>query len=473
MRRRLALALLACPLLLPGQAEFRVYTEHPRLFLEPDRLRRLERDVGRETIRWRRLAQLVADGAPLTEPDVAHALVYRLTGREEIGRRAIAGVERAVAAGTLGSPGRLRQAALVFDWCYDLLDDQQRTDLAPVIGEEAARRAELAGLEVAPVRDGVLAAIAVADDWDGSEAVLGAFLDGQWRQEILPIVGEITDDTESLIALLEICHAVRHNLERNLWVDAPGVFDTLPASRVLSYEPGSIETDEGRLRLSALGPSDAEARERDAVLGRIAEMMLVAYAPNPRGSQFLQGWLHNDSYTLTGQLGALYEFLWINPYLPGLSPAAGLNLAYDSTRGRLFARTGWEEDDYRLFYSNDGLRILRGSGERVPADELDHLVLPGATVMPAIEDKRFEAPVEAGESFTPRIYLIGLKSGGRYSIRVNRNDWRLVRADGGGILEIFSDPANGVPEIKFDKPVKIQLRRALEDPPGRKRPTLN
>ena len=156
-----------------------------------------------------------------------------------------------------------------------------------------------------------------------------------------------------------------------------------------------------------------------------------------------------------------------------MSPAAGLNLSYDPVRGRLFARTGWDEDDYRLSYSKDGLRILRGSGEQVPADEMEHLVLPGATVSQAIEDKRFEVPVEAGEGMMPRIYLVGLKSGGRYSIRVNRADWRLVRADPGGILEVFSDPANGVPEIKVDKPVRIQLRRALEDPPGRKRPTLN
>ncbi|MEZ5364047.1 MAG: hypothetical protein R2748_17335 [Bryobacterales bacterium] len=42
-------------------------------------------------------------------------------------------------------------------------------------------------------------------------------------------------------------------------------------------------------------------------------MLLVAYDISLRDLQFLQGFLRNDSFTLTGPLGAFYEFLWINP----------------------------------------------------------------------------------------------------------------------------------------------------------------
>ena len=41
----------------------------------------------------------------------------------------------------------------------------------------------------------------------------------------------------------------------------------------------------------------------------------------------LQGWLMHDSFMLKSTFGAPYEFLWANPYQPGLSyypRAAGL-----------------------------------------------------------------------------------------------------------------------------------------------------
>ncbi|MEZ5397160.1 MAG: hypothetical protein R2724_30885 [Bryobacterales bacterium] len=111
-------------------------------------------------------------------------------------------------------------------------------------------------------------------------------------------------------------------------------FQTLPMARILSYLPGAELSDEGGLRRRAT--SDGSARE--LALGRIAEMLLVAYDISLRDLQFLQGFLRNDSFTLTGPLGAFYEFLWINPYVPGLSPTSGPIAAYDPIRGRVFAR---------------------------------------------------------------------------------------------------------------------------------------
>ncbi len=477
MRRRLLLALLCVPVLLPGQADFRVYTDHPRLFLEAKALRRLTRDVERETTRWRRLAELIAEDAALPEAPIVHALAYRIAADEESGRRAVDSLRLGLRAGTLGSPGRLRQAALVFDWCYDLLTPEERERFAAALGQVAAARAELAGSEIVAVRDGVLAAIAVAGDWDGAEPVLGAFLERQWESDLVPLLraGELTDDAESLIALLEISHAVRYNLERELWLDAGAALSALPAARILSYLPGSIETEEGRVRVNALAPADTQLREREAVLGRVAEMMLVAYAPNPRDGQFLQGWLRNDSFTLTGPLGAFYEMLWINPYLPGLSPSSGLDLTYDPVRGRIFGRTGWEDDDEWIGYWAGRLHLRSGEGLREVSlsEELGPWVFPGVTVVLSGAPAKLEVEVEQGvRTEFPRIYWIGLEAGRRYNLRVNRNEWRLKTAGAGGILEIADDPDSRDGRIRFDKRVRLQIRKALEEPPGRGRPSL-
>ena len=46
---------------------------------------------------------------------------------------------------------------------------------------------------------------------------------------------------------------------------------------------------------------------------------MVAYDTNAAESQLLQGWLMHDHFMLRGTFGAPYEFLWANPYQPGLS----------------------------------------------------------------------------------------------------------------------------------------------------------
>ena len=44
----------------------------------------------------------------------------------------------------------------------------------------------------------------------------------------------------------------------------------------------------------------------------------MAYESNAQETQFLQGWLLLDRFVLKSAFGAPYEFLWANPYQPGL-----------------------------------------------------------------------------------------------------------------------------------------------------------
>lgn len=79
--KALAAGLLAVLTLLPTLAraetsseQYRVYTDAPRLFLRPQRLRLLRRERERQSIRWMQLNALVSGGAPMSEPGFAEAL---------------------------------------------------------------------------------------------------------------------------------------------------------------------------------------------------------------------------------------------------------------------------------------------------------------------------------------------------------------------------------------------------------------
>src|SRR5262249_21776205 len=91
-----------------------VFTEHPRLLLRPARLRLLRRERERNSARWQQFAAYVSSDAPMPESPFAQALYYQVAGNRETGRKAIAWAASA-------SASDLRQLALVFDWCQDLL----------------------------------------------------------------------------------------------------------------------------------------------------------------------------------------------------------------------------------------------------------------------------------------------------------------------------------------------------------------
>jgi hypothetical protein len=127
--------------------------DHPRLFLRAGRLRLLRRERERHSMRWQQFEALISGNAPMPEPGFAQALYYQVSGARAAGRRA---VEWALSASDL------RQMALVYDWCQDVLTAAERDQLASRI---ARRTSETAALESIPgVRSRVLAAVALFDE---------------------------------------------------------------------------------------------------------------------------------------------------------------------------------------------------------------------------------------------------------------------------------------------------------------------
>ena len=84
--------------LLAQDPDLRVYTEHPRLFLRPQRLRLLQREKQRDSQRWRQFALLMAGRTPMPEPGFAEALYFRVGGVADAGKRAVAWALRARAS---------------------------------------------------------------------------------------------------------------------------------------------------------------------------------------------------------------------------------------------------------------------------------------------------------------------------------------------------------------------------------------
>jgi len=82
--------------------------------------------------------------------------------------------------------------------------------------------------------------------------------------------------------------------------------------------PGVYEAPENEYRIGPpLKPDRPDLRL--AALSRASELAMVAYDANAAENQLLQGWLMHDQFMLRGTFGAPYEFLWANPYQPGLS----------------------------------------------------------------------------------------------------------------------------------------------------------
>ncbi len=103
----------------------------------------------------------------------------------------------------------------------------------------------------------------------------------------------------------------------------PHFFSLLPKEFLLSLQPDQVEHPDW--------------------MAHIAALALVTLDPNLENSQFLQGWAMEDSQMLRDGPGVAYEFLWADPYLPGVAYQNMDPWIYDPA-GRLFARTDWEHD---------------------------------------------------------------------------------------------------------------------------------
>jgi hypothetical protein len=431
------IGLLLLALLLPcagfGQIldEIRIDNEHPRLFLHARRLKLLTREKERQSMRYQQFELLISGGARMPEAGLAYALFYRVALDEKSGRRA---VDWAL----LPSTNDLRQLALVFDWCQPLLSPAESTTLIAKLrrGMEQSTKAN----DIPTVRNGVLAAIALGGHIPKlPEAHLSMVVNKWWGEKVGPglKLDTVQVARNDIFALFELLHAVRDNLNIDLRESAPLYFKELPAYHLLSHYPAPYPAAENEYRLPVY-KATSEPDLNQAALSRAAELSMVAFDTNALESQFLQGWLIRDRFLMRGPFGIPYEYMWANPYQPGLSVHHMPLFFHDSQAGRLLVRSSWEEEA-SWFGNLDGLTQYFAEGKVQPVNPqtaTKPLHLSEVTIWFPRQASRTEVTPETAKA----LFVVGMQPHQVYDVEVDDEELREEQSDPGGILALSFAP---------------------------------
>ena len=171
-------------------------------------------------------------------------------------------------------------------------------------------------------------------------------------------------------------------------------------------------------------------------------MSMVAYDNNVVESQFIQGWVAHDAFQMRGTFGSPYEFLWANPYQPGLSYHHMPLRFHDSRAGRLFLRSGWDDDaawasfyDGRLQIFTDGKiqAATAGSAER-PA------IIGAGAIIAGTPTMRWRLKSDQ----PPAWFVVRLKPNQTYELEVDDEEMAEVTTDRGGILALTFERRDNV-----------------------------
>lgn len=423
--RRAALSTLAAASLHAQQTqeeEFQVYGDSPRLFLNARRLRLLKRERERASVRWVQFETLVAGKAQMAEPGFAYALYYIVSGSQEFGKQAI--------QFALQSKD-LRQQAIVLDWCQPLLSEAHSTQLTSRLTQALA--APAGKTDMSTMRDRALAAVVI-----GHKEELERIVKQWWRKEVAPGLrtGSYRYSREESYYLFEMLHAIRDGIQIDLRDDAPRYFKELPAYHILSYYPATFPAAENEYRVPFYD-GDGDPDLRVAALARAADLAMVAFDTNAQETQFVQGWLIHDRFLMRGVFGMVYEFLWANPYQPGLSYYHLPLSMHHAASGRLALRSSWEDDaswfhysDRKVQFFEEGRRKDRGLNSPAPVEI-------GGTVVHFGRDQMKFQPANAE---LQRTYIIGLAPNARYDIEIDDEEIVERLTDAGGILEFDFPP---------------------------------
>ncbi|MBZ5624861.1 MAG: hypothetical protein LAQ69_40095 [Acidobacteriia bacterium] len=403
-----------------------ISTDHPRLFLRPGRLRLLKRERERKSARWQQFEALIAGNAPMPERAFANALYYQISGSAAAGQQAI--------AAALAPGSDLRQQALVFDWCQDLLSEAQRRDLSARLEKGIAGAAP--DDAIASVRSRVLAAVALFDHIpQAPQRELERVVRTWWEGKMVPALkaGRHVVPRDDAYALLELLHVMRDNTNLDLRESVPRFFKDFPIEHLLSYYPAVYPGPDGDYYIGA-ERQPGEPDLRIAALSRASELAMVAYDTNASESQVLQGWLMHDKFILRGTFGAPYEFLWANPYQPGLSYYLAPLVYYNPDFGRLFVRSSWDDSAKWFGYFDGAMQLFEdGHASTVSPQEAGApIAMDEAVVCLGQSARKFRVKLNEEDA----VFIVGLEPRRTYQVEIDDEEMFETAADPGGIVAL-------------------------------------
>ena len=430
---------------LPGQSRpdtFRVYTDTPRLLLRPQRLRLLRRERERQSLRWDVFETLWAANAEFPELPWVQALRFQVADDREAGSRAVAW---AVGPADPARPDDVRQMAIVADWCEALISGDDKRQLFAKLERAAADPNPPKTL--AEARSRLFAAVALSGDRAAvSERVIGSIVNGFWNGSFIPALRGAKTSVAGPDAypLLEMLHVVRDNLNFDLRDTFPKWFARYPLLHLIAHYPAPWPARQNEFRIPADETIQSSGPDvRRAALSRAAEMAMVAYDANAASSQLLQGWLTNDRFLMRDAFGIPYEFIWANPYQPGLSYYHAPLVQHDDIGGQLFVRSSWEDDAAWIGFFGGQLQLFRdGEVTRMdPAAAREPVDVDSAIVFFARDAKRFTVR-EARDGVA--VFLVGLEPKRAWHVEVDTEEMIEETSDPGGIVYLPSVPPGGV-----------------------------
>jgi hypothetical protein len=413
----------------PPDEDFRVYRDAPRLLLTPQRLRLLQRERDRQSPRWQQYDSLMSGGAAMPEPGFAWALYYQVTRQPAAAKQAI--------DWALGNSTDLRQLALVFDWCGPAMTSAQSDRLAAKIERDLS----VPATDVRSQSARVFAAIALADRLpDQGNTVLSEIVQKWWRAQVVPQLAANANPAvprEQRYALYEMLHALRDNVKIDLRDSAAGYFKDLPLDQLTGHYPAPFTAAEKDAPenefLIPVYLHDGNPDPADAAMSRAAGLAMVAYDTNALESQLLQGWLLRDRFMMRGSLGAVYEFLWANPYQPGLNYDQVPLVFHEPYTGELFARTSWDEDATWIGYFEGRLQLFQNGSLQT--------LRQGAAVSPIQVGSATVASAPARDAAKFRLnnetlFVLGLAPRSEYAVEIDDQELEFLDTDAGGTLQV-------------------------------------
>jgi hypothetical protein len=386
------------------------------------------------------------------EPGFAWALHYQVTRQAASAKQAI---EWALADPT-DAAANLRQLALVFDWCGPAMTPAQSDRLAARIERLLPTPAQ----DVAGQNARVFAAMALADRLpDQGNAVLSEVVQKWWRGQIVPQLaqGQPALAREQRYALYELLHALRDNIRIDLRESAAGYFKDLALAHLTGHYPAPFTSPENEF-LVPVFLHDGNPDPAEAAMSRAAGLAMVAYDTNALDSQLLQGWLMRDRFLMRGSIGAVYEFLWANPYQPGLNYDHVPLVFHEPVTGEIFARTSWDEDATWIGYFEGRLQLFQKGGLQTlrAGAAVQPLQVGTATITSAPAQDAAKFRLQNPDNQT--LFVLGLARRSQYAVEIDDQELEFLDTDAGGTLQV---PTSG----RVDLGVRIRLRGAIGKEP--------